>query len=573
MLLIALGSLNYAYAADYQRYDINLLSTHPIGDKAYVFVESDQALSFDQVLEVDAKNKFTERQQEVLTFGLGAMPVWIKLALHNDEAEIQHKRLIIDASWLDDVQVYIRSQGSTQLQQYHVGDNYPFSNRPIQTRTFHFKALFPPGDSDVFIRVATDDPMVVPIYLMGESDSNNQSVVTQYGYGFGYGVLMALLAYNLMLFFGLREVRYLLYAVYLTTFTLANIAYTGHGFYWLWPESLIWQQWSIPLLIMGFGISGLIFAVHFLDTREYARRLYYGCHILMGVASVVLLATYLADARSIAFLWSFSFLTIYLILMIVLGIKGLENHRPSARYFLLAMVAGLAGVAISMFSAWGYLPFNNWSFNAAQIGTVIEAILLAFALSYRFRHVEEQKVNAEKMASIDPLTQLSNRRSFYQEANNLWDIAKRYDRSLSVVMIDLDDFKAVNDQYGHKGGDIVLQETGALLLSQKRMGDIVARWGGEEFIFLLAESGIDNATIFAERLRASISAHLVLIDNKTIHYTASFGVAEKVTDELSIDALIEKADKALYIAKTEGKNRVSRCQSNVVNIDNKLLSR
>jgi len=121
------------------------------------------------------------------------------------------------------------------------------------------------------------------------------------------------------------------------------------------------------------------------------------------------------------------------------------------------------------------------------IGTVIEAILLEFASSYYFRHVEDQKIKTEKMASIDPLTQLDNRRSFYQKANLLWDLAKCYERSLSIIMLGLDDFKAINEQLGHKGGDFVLREARMLLLSQKRKDDIVARWGGEEFIFLLAE--------------------------------------------------------------------------------------
>lgn len=572
VLLVALVSLSHAYAADYQRYDLSLLTTDPIGDKSYILIESEQALSFAQALEADAKNQFSQGQQQVLTFGVGVKPVWVKLALHNDELETKQKRLIIDAPWLDDIQVFILNQGSTQLQQYQTGDNHIFSSRSMSTRTFHFQALFPPGNSDLYIRVATPDPMVIPIYLMDESDANRQAVTMQYGYGFGYGVLVALLAYNLMLFFGLREIRYLLYVVYLGTFTVANFTYTGHGFYWLWPESMAWQQWSIPLLIVLFGITGLSFALHFLDTRDYARRLYNSINIFVFVSALVFLGAFFIDARAIAFLWSFIFLTIYLVLMLVLGVKGLNNDQPSARYFLSAMVAGLSGVAISMFATWGYLPFNNWSFNAAQIGTVIEAILLAFALSYRFRRVEEQKLKAEEMALIDPLTQLNNRRSFYQKASNLWNIAKRYDRSLSVIMFDLDNFKAINDQFGHRGGDIVLRETGKLLSGQKRKSDIVARWGGEEFIFLLAESGIDDATLFAERLRESINTNVVLVDNKEIHYTASFGVAEKVTDELSIDTLIEKADKALYQAKNSGKNRVIRSKSNVIDIESKLLT-
>ncbi len=556
LLIVLLLTLASVTAAENQVHDLNSISKQAIGKMTYYFQEPDQSLTFQQALDAQKQNQFIQNHSDVLNFGIGAPPIWITVAIQNNSTQHVQRKILIDNSWLDDIQVYIRHRNAGVTNQYRIGDKYPFSDRPEAKRTFQVDALFLPGISDVYLRVATSDPMVIPVYLLTTDEANEVSQLTEYSYAFGYGYLLALLAYNAMLFFALHNLRYLLYAFFLGAFTLGNISYTGHGFMWVWPNLVVWQDWAQSFLMILFGASGLIFALNFLEIKQHAPRIYYLVNQSIIITFVLFIVMLILNNPVWALYTAFCFIFIYILLMLTLGLLTIKYDNQSARYFLLAIVTGTTGSAITAASTMGLIPFNNWSFRAVETGMLLEATLLALALALRIRRTEKEKTGAEKLAKIDHLTELNNRRSFYDSAIGLWSTAERYDRVLSIIIIDLDDFKTINDKYGHTHGDQVLIESGRLLMNSIRKGDITARWGGEEFILLLPESNIEDAAIFAERLREKFQTLNIVCGDKTIKITASFGVAQKNVEDISIDALIARADKALYQAKDNGKNQV-----------------
>ncbi len=161
------------------------------------------------------------------------------------------------------------------------------------------------------------------------------------------------------------------------------------------------------------------------------------------------------------------------------------------------------------------------------------------------------------LATTDPLTNALNRRHFMTLAEIEFERASRYDNNLSVIMIDLDHFKQVNDSHGHATGDLVLQELVVICQSTLRSIDIVARYGGEEFVILLPETDIDGALLTAERLRQRIEAATIGTLEGPLSTTASFGVAcLDEEQQLSVETLLDHADQALYAAKAAGRNRV-----------------
>jgi diguanylate cyclase (GGDEF)-like protein len=129
---------------------------------------------------------------------------------------------------------------------------------------------------------------------------------------------------------------------------------------------------------------------------------------------------------------------------------------------------------------------------------------------------------------------------------------KRKNKSLSIIYIDLDDFKSINDEYGHEKGDFVLKKVVDLMVQKLRKSDRLGRWGGEEFIVMLPETNEDEAVLVAEKLREVISMGDFKISRSV---TCSFGVATYIDDE-NLDSMIARADTHLYEAKKEGKNRV-----------------
>jgi diguanylate cyclase (GGDEF)-like protein len=167
--------------------------------------------------------------------------------------------------------------------------------------------------------------------------------------------------------------------------------------------------------------------------------------------------------------------------------------------------------------------------------------------------------NAEQLktlAAIDSMTGLYNRRHFINQADAEWSRFQRYQRPLSMLMVDIDHFKLVNDQYGHAVGDEVIVAVAGACAKGKRQSDIVGRLGGEEFAILLPETELAQATIVADRLCKAIAEHVMVAHKVQFKVTASIGIATASVSMSGIDVLMRAADQALYQAKVQGRNCV-----------------
>ena len=168
--------------------------------------------------------------------------------------------------------------------------------------------------------------------------------------------------------------------------------------------------------------------------------------------------------------------------------------------------------------------------------------------------LKQQNRELERLAARDPLTDLLTRRPFFERLETEWKSATRYDHNLSAVMVDVDFFKAINDQCGHAAGDEVLRHVAACLRETARDTDIVCRYGGEEFVVLMPHTGIIEAASGAERLRLAIEK----LDFRNVGITASLGVSSLSEQPKDPYELLAQADKCLYVAKRSGRNLVVR---------------
>jgi len=175
------------------------------------------------------------------------------------------------------------------------------------------------------------------------------------------------------------------------------------------------------------------------------------------------------------------------------------------------------------------------------------------------RDISEQKDRQDellRLATTDPLTGTFNRRFATERLAEAFDRHKRYASPATVLMIDIDHFKKVNDTYGHDAGDVVLQGLAKLLRAQLRGVDMVARWGGEEFLVLMPETPAEPSAVVAERILAAVRATPFAVSGGTVRITVSIGAASFTPDVASADALVKQADMALYDAKSAGRDRL-----------------
>ena len=179
----------------------------------------------------------------------------------------------------------------------------------------------------------------------------------------------------------------------------------------------------------------------------------------------------------------------------------------------------------------------------------------------RNKEIEAELEAANKqlqyLASHDSLTSALNTRTFYEICDQMMKIARRDITPFSVLFIDLDHFKLVNDTYGHEVGDFILKSVSNCLLENKRNSDILGRVGGEEFSIYLPETDLKGAVLLAEKLREKIENLLPSINNQIIRVTASIGISTSMNHHKSINDIQRDADHAMYHAKKEGRNRVS----------------
>lgn len=173
--------------------------------------------------------------------------------------------------------------------------------------------------------------------------------------------------------------------------------------------------------------------------------------------------------------------------------------------------------------------------------------------------LEESHKELEIQASQDHMTKLYNRRYFSEISKKIMQISKRNKKELSVLMIDIDKFKNINDTYGHKIGDDVIISLASLLKEFSRDSDVACRFGGEEFLLLLPETAVDGAMQIAEKIRKHVQDYDVEVDDElTLKYTISIGVSEfDFENEENLEPCIHRADEGLYESKNAGRNRVS----------------
>ncbi|SBS30665.1 putative diguanylate cyclase YedQ [Marinomonas aquimarina] len=179
----------------------------------------------------------------------------------------------------------------------------------------------------------------------------------------------------------------------------------------------------------------------------------------------------------------------------------------------------------------------------------------------RTQDLELAKENAELLAYSDPLTKLNNRRAFFDSGKQSLNQADTQKHSLSLIMIDLDNFKKLNDTYGHAMGDKVLIAFADMLKSSLSSTDIIGRLGGEEFAVILPNTGEEKALQIAEMLSQKASQIELIHEQSLVHFTASMGVVVNPQGNATIDSLLAQADKALYFSKRQGRNQVTAYSS------------
>lgn len=239
------------------------------------------------------------------------------------------------------------------------------------------------------------------------------------------------------------------------------------------------------------------------------------------------------------------------------GVLGNLYWIASSLFMMLALLmigraVSASSVDITVFDSFATWPVNAYTFMLGAVSQFFISSLFVLMLGYQLNQ------NLESIATIDGLTGILNRRGLEDAANKMQGVCKRINLSMAVLLIDIDHFKKVNDQFGHLSGDDVLKHLAATISNILRTGDVAGRYGGEEFCVFLPNTNENDASVLAERIRAGIEATPFKDYDLIINITVSIGVADSVRAGYEFKGLVAAADGAMYAAKNSGRNRVTR---------------
>ncbi len=515
---------------------------------------------------------------------------WIRWSLTNN-SDVERDRIVsVDYPLLQHLQLHIGSDNGADWRRVAMGAGLPFSARPYENRRFAVPISWAPGETHHFyLRVRTDTALQVPLTLWTKPAFQATGTFVTTVDGIYLGALVAIGLYNLLLFVAVRDRNYLLYVGVVFSIVMLVATLNGYTFRYFWPGQ---PDWNLQSIIVFFGLSlffATLFSSSFLEVRRHSRWL--NAVLLVEAALGMLIAlfsTVLSYYATIVVAIPLAvFATVYgLIVAIYVWIRG----QRTARYYILAWSFLLLGLMILALSKGGVLPSNGFTDSAVQVGSFMEVLLLSFALAQRInmeRHLrfeaqklmldESERHNREleervsertaelelanqrlnELSITDGLTGLKNRRYLDEALPREIARAERNTKPVSVVMIDIDQFKSLNDTFGHKAGDACLETLGRILASHVRTPDIAVRYGGEEFSLVFTDADLEGALRVVERLRVHVAQTSVPYGDVQLSFTISAGVATRSPgDAMGADSLIQQADQGLYRAKTEGRNRV-----------------
>lgn len=376
-----------------------------------------------------------------------------------------------------------------------------------------------------------------------------------------YGVMAAMILYNLVIALFLRDRTYFMYVLYMFAMLLYQAVVRGeikiisfNAYQALYPMVL--------LLSTTTAVLGMQFARTFLTTKINAPRLDKALLLLMALFLTLVAGVDLLGFKPQAN--TASFLITPLMIPTVLGAACLRIRQGfgAARYFFLAWTVLSLGVLAYLLYGLGYLPSSMLTVHAAGLGAAAESVLLSLALADRIRGLRvdreallERQRGLAHQAVTDELTGLYNKRYLLGELKESVKRAAQGGQPLSVALFDVDHFKRFNDSFGHPKGDEVLAAMGHDIRGCVRDGDKGCRYGGEEFVVILPMAGLDQALAVAERVRGAIARRRFAVDaDQWASVTVSAGVACLRAGENAAE-LLDRADKALYVAKRAGRDR------------------
>ncbi|MCG8669652.1 MAG: diguanylate cyclase [Pseudomonadales bacterium] len=578
------------------------------------FFDVENQYTIDDVVAMPKSMLWQSNSRNTLHLGFSESTLWLRIRINETFAQSPG---LVEIAWpfLDRVEAFWVENENARQQISSLGvqgDHVPRNAHFLEHRYF----IFPlPGDNKydgtLYLKINSSSSLILPIWLRDPQGFYKKETGYQIFLGFFFGVLAIILIYNAGMWFYIRDRIYLYYVGYSAFLCIYIGSLTGLGTQYIWGNSPGFSDVALLLGVLGSFIFGSLFVDSFLDFKKNNRFAHRAVKVAIVIYALIVL-TYLFTSEAFVTPIGQSLGIVASVFAYIIGIWEWRKGNPDARYFTFAWSMLLIGTCTYTFLLAGVVPDNLFTQSIQAIGLLVEMGLLSFALGERFTRertaakqatemalhlasevnkshedkiklqqeanqklegqvtertkelqatltkLEQANEQLEALSNTDQLTGLKNRRFFNKYYDDEFRRSVRHKSPISIVVLDVDHFKQVNDTYGHLAGDICLKKVADVMqFHSQRPGDIAVRFGGEEFVILLVDTDVTGAEQVSEYIRDEVEQTLVQAENHSFKVTISLGIASVIPQEdLKPEELLRRADAALYQAKANGRNRV-----------------
>jgi len=564
--------------------------------KVKYFIEADgQFLDIDDIQKVTFKETISNK----ISLGYSNNEIWFHVNIHNNTSSDRNMVLEFTEVFHDVVDLYVVSEQTTYKKN---GLVVPVHKREIQEANPSFLLTFKAEESkDIYLKISSKYGIMGTIQLKNEEIFYKDIQIKKYLYLAYIVSLITIILYTLIYFLYFKEKVYFYYIMYILLFSMWVAIVKGITLTFISIELFHTFQLIIPILFIVL----ILFSQAILETEKKHVKLHKIFNITIYMSIITIIGMILSPINGFYFM---NIISVPLLLTtLALSIWFLNKKRILIKIYLLGFSIYSIGMVILAIVTLGYLPYSHFISHLIIFISIVTVILFSLLLTYRInllrreslesreelleqqksestrlfhsvsektkelnlakKEIEEElrkKIELEKhlqhLASTDPMTELYNRRAFFDISDLEVGSAKSSQGNLACLVIDIDHFKKVNDTYGHDIGDKVITVVSKLMILNTRTKDHIGRIGGEEFAVIMPKTDAEAAYQIADRLRENISQHGISFNHNdsevTIKVTVSIGLSYLSDENENIHTLLKRADTALYEAKNNGRNQV-----------------
>ena len=556
-----------------------------------LFVDESTKLTLPEVSSPSKKNLFHTTSAEELSLGYTDAVAWTRFSIKNSTKTPLDFALELPIPWINFTDIY-RIQGDTVYEK-KCGSLSPTSDRYLNSKSFFIPFSIEAEKSvSFYIRFSGADALTIAPYLYSKKVAQQHNVDVTLYIGAVVGVLVVMTFFYLILSISLKDRDYFYYAVYLFSLVFMMGSYYGYNSQIFWPDFPLFNQKTISASVAISLFAGLLFSRKFLNIEILLPQFDMFLQFQMGVYLALAILSFLPVEYHYVVIATIALVSVYSVSILYISVKAYSLNVVGSEYFILSWFMSLVSSLVAALMVQGYIAYSHALYYSFGVITLIDIILLAYAMVTKIDTIEKEKLQAqrslvekekelallnykdkkkledivskrtqellqinkklEEISVTDKLTQLYNRVKIDKELLYALEYAERYESPFSLILLDIDFFKSVNDEHGHLVGDTILIEFANILKFSIRNTDFVGRWGGEEFLVICPKTDKEGAISLAKHIQTQIrNINFSIVGKKT----ASFGVTTSYKGD-TLKSILKRTDDGLYRAKESGRDTI-----------------